>query len=89
MFRCSCFFVLFFILLKKNLPFSSVGEPLHDHGHIYLHDLLPFNGPFFMTPPFPESQKVVTLTLFSPPSPLLIPDKSLMSHKAVEAVEAA
>ena len=42
-----------------------------------------------MTPPFPESQKVVTLTLFPPPSPMLIPDKSLMSHKAVEAVEAA
>ena len=37
----------------------------------------PFNGPFFMTPPFSESQKVVTLPLFPPPSPLLISDKSL------------
>ena len=50
---------------------------------IHLHDPLPFNGPFFMTPPFTESQKVVTLTLFPPP--LLIPVKSLMSHEAVEA----
>ena len=30
-----------------------------------------------MTPPFSESQRVVTLPLFPPPSPLLISDKSL------------
>ena len=36
---------------------------------IYLHESPPFNGPFFMTPPFCESQKVVTLPLFSPPPP--------------------
>ena len=36
---------------------------------IYLHDPPPFNGPFFMTPPFSESQKVVTLPLFPPPFP--------------------
>ena len=37
----------------------------------YLHDPSPFNGPFFMTPPFSESQKNVTLPLFPPPSPCL------------------
>ena len=37
---------------------------------IYLHDPPPFNGPFFVTPPFSESQKVVTLPLFPPPPPL-------------------
>ena len=36
---------------------------------IYLHDPPPFNGPFFITPPFSESQKVVTLPLFPPPFP--------------------
>ena len=36
---------------------------------IYLHDPPPFNGPFFIAPPFSESQKVVTLPLFPPPSP--------------------
>ena len=38
---------------------------------IYLHDPFPFNRPFFMNPPFSESQKVVTLPLFPPPLPLL------------------
>ena len=37
--------------------------------HIYLHDPPPFNDPFFMTPPFSESRKVVTLPLFPPPPP--------------------
>ena len=37
---------------------------------IYLHDPPPFNGPFFVTPPFSESQKVVTLPVFPPPLPL-------------------
>ena len=45
---------------------------------LYLHDPPPFNGPFFMTPPFSESQKVVTLPLFPPPPLLLISDKSLI-----------
>ena len=36
---------------------------------IYFHDPPPFNSPFFMTPPFSESQKVVTLPLFPPPLP--------------------
>ena len=46
---------------------------------IYLHDPPPFKGPFFMTPPFSESQKVVSLPLFPPPPPLplLISGKSL------------
>ena len=46
---------------------------------IYLHCPPHFNGPFFMTPPFSESQKVVTLPLFPPPPPypLLISEKSL------------
>ena len=48
---------------------------------IYLHDPPPFDGPFFMTPLFSESQNVVTLPLFLPPSPpLLISDKSLMKR---------
>ena len=50
---------------------------------IYLHDPPPFNGPFFMTPPFSESQKVVALPLFPPPSPLLISDKSLICTKGI------
>ena len=32
MFHCSFFS---FFLSNKELPFSSVGEPLHDHGHIF------------------------------------------------------
>ena len=47
---------------------------------IYLHDPPPFNGPFFMPPPFSESQKAVPLLLLPPPPPppLLISDKSLI-----------
>ena len=36
---------------------------------VYLHDPPSFNSPFFMIPPFSESQKVVTLPLFPPPLP--------------------
>ena len=50
----------FFFLLWVNLYMIT---------DTYLHDPPPFNGPFFMTPPFSESQKVVTLPLFPPPSP--------------------
>ena len=32
-FRKPLYFSLF--LPNKELPFSSVGEPLHDHGHIF------------------------------------------------------
>ena len=66
MFCCSLLLFFFFFFLPnkelKELPFYSAGEPLHDHG-LYLHDPPPFNGPFFMTPPFSESQKVLTLPL--------------------------
>ena len=68
MFCCSLLLFFFFFLPNKELPFYSAGEPLHDHG-LYLHDPPPFNGPFFMTPAFSESQKVVTLPLFPPPLP--------------------
>ena len=50
----------FFFLLWVNLYMIT---------DTYLHDPPPFNGPFFMTPPFSESQKVVTLPLFPPPPP--------------------
>ena len=63
---------------KKGLPFPSVGESLHDHGLIFAWPPPSFNGPFFVTPLFSESQKVVTLPLFPPPLPLLISDKSLI-----------
>ena len=36
---------------------------------IYLHDPPPFKGQFFMSPPFSESQKALTLLLFPPPPP--------------------
>ena len=55
---------------------------------IYLRDPPPFNGPFFMTQLFSESQKVVTLLLFPPsPTPLLIPDKSLNAEMAQSCFE--
>ena len=38
-----------------------------------------------MTPPFSESQKVVTLPLFPPPPPLLISDKSLIYLEKFES----
>ena len=56
---------------------------------MYLHDPSPFNGPFFMTPPFSGSQKVVTLPLFPSPLPLLISDKSLMAARLLWRSEAA
>ena len=69
MFCCSLLLIIFlFFLPNKELTFYSAGEPLHDHG-LYLHDPPRFNGPFFMTPAFSESQKVVTLPLFPPPPP--------------------
>ena len=60
----------FFFLPKKELPFL-LWVNLYMIMGLYLHDPPPFNGPFFMTPPFSEleSQKVVTLPLFPPPLP--------------------
>ena len=45
----------------------------------YLHDPPPFNGPFFMTPPFSAVSKSCDPPSVSTPSPppLLISDKSL------------
>ena len=84
MFRCSCFFLVclffcFFFYQIKNFLFLLWVNLCMITG-IYLHDPPPFNGPFFMTPPFSESKKVVTLPLFPPPTPLLISDKSLIQQ---------
>ena len=70
MFRCSLFFyfiIIFFYQIKNFLFLLQVN--LYMITGLYLHDPPPFNGPFFMTPPFSKSQKVVTLPLFPPPSP--------------------
>ena len=67
---------LLFFLPNKELSFSSVGEPLPEHGH----DPPPFNGPFFMTPPFSESQSCDPSPVSTPSPPLLISDKSLRIH---------
>ena len=78
LFLCSCLFSFshqiknFLFLLWVNL-YMITGT--------YLHDPYPFNGPFFMTPPFSESQKLVTLPLFPPPSPLLISDTQSKTQK--------
>ena len=58
----------FFFYQIKNFLFL-LWVNLYMIMSIYLHDPPPFNGPFFMTPPFSESQKVATLPLFPPPSP--------------------
>ena len=47
---------------------------------IYLHDPPPFNDPFFMTPPFSESQKVVTL----PPSLVIVKWSLVFNLRAAE-----
>ena len=72
------FFFFFFFFLPNNELLFLLQVNLYMITGIYLHDPSPFNGPFFMTPPFSESQKFVTLPLFPPPPlPLLISDKSL------------
>ena len=68
MFRCSLLFFFFLFYQIKNFLFL-LQVNLYMITGIYLHDPPPFNGPFFMTPPFSESQNVVTLPLFPPPSP--------------------
>ena len=70
MFRCFCFglsffFLSFFFLTNKELPFCSVGEPPRAYICMTL--------PHFPDPSLFESQKVVTL----PPPPPLGSDKSL------------
>ena len=66
LFLCSCLFSFFHQI--KNFLFLLWVNLCMITG-IYLHDPPPFNRPFFMTPPFSESQKVVTLPLFQPPPP--------------------
>ena len=63
-----CFFLLvfFFFFTKQRTSFIFCGWTL---SRAYICMNPPFNGPFFMTPPFSESQKVVTLPLFPPPLP--------------------
>ena len=69
-----------FFLPNKELPFSSVGEPLHDHGHIFACRPPPFNGPFFMTPPMTRvSKRCDRPSVSNPLCPLLISDKSLIT----------
>ena len=72
MFRCFCFglsffFLSFFFLTNKELPFCSVGEPPRAYICMTL--------PHFPDPSLFESQKVVTLP--PPPPPPLGSDKSL------------
>ena len=62
------FLAVFFFYQIKNFLFL-LWVNLYMIMGLYLHDPPPFNGPFFMTPPFSESQKVVILPLFHPPSP--------------------
>ena len=62
----------FFFLLWVNLYMIT---------DTYLHDPPPFNGPFFMTPPFSAVSKSCDLpSVFTPPSPLLISEKSLSKN---------
>ena len=58
----------FFFLLWVNLYMIT---------DTYLHDPPPFNGPFFMTPPFSAvSKSCDPLSVSTPTPPLLISDKS-------------
>ena len=61
------FLLGFFFYQIKNFLFL-LWVNIHIMG-LYLHDPPPFNGPFFITPPLSESQKVVTLPLFPQPLP--------------------
>ena len=59
----------FFFLLWVNLYMIT---------DTYLHDPPPFNGPFFMTPPFSAvSKSCDPPSVSTPPPPLLISDQSL------------
>ena len=61
----------FFFLLWVNLYMIT---------DTYLHDPPPFNGPFFMTPPFSGVSKSCDPPSVSTPLPLLISDKSLKTE---------
>ena len=72
-------------LQNKELLFSSVGEPLHDHGHICM--TLPLLTAHFSWPlPFLSLKKLWPSVCFHqppPPLPLLISDKSLICTKGI------
>ena len=70
MFRCSFFFQ------NKELPFSSVGEPLHDHGYIFARPSL-FKRPIFHDPSLFWASKICDPPSVPTISPLLISGKSL------------
>ena len=66
-----------FFTKKKNFCFL-LRVNLYMIRDTYFHDPYPFNSPFFMTPPFSAVSKSCDLpSVFTPPPPLLISDKSL------------
>ena len=74
MFRGSCFFLsflLFFLNQIKNSLFVLWVNLCMITG-IYLHGPPPFNGPFFMTPPFSASKSCGPPSVSTFPTPLLI-----------------
>ena len=70
---------LFFFYKIKNF-FFLLWVNLYAITDTYLHDPPPFNGPFFMTPPFSAVSKGCDPPSVSTPLPLLISDKSLINH---------
>ena len=74
------YFSQFFFYKVKNFFFLLLVS-LYMVTDTYLHYPPPFNGPFFMTPPFSAVSKSCDHPSVSTPSPpLLISDKSLMSQ---------
>ena len=75
--RLSYFSHFFFFYKIKNF-FFLLWVNLYMITDTYLHDPPPFNGPFFMTPPFSAvSKSCDPPSVSTPPPPLLISDKSL------------
>ena len=66
--RLSYFSLFFFFYQIRNFLFL-LWVNLYMIMRLYLHDPPPFNGPFFRTPPFSESQKLWPSLSFHPPSP--------------------
>ena len=67
---------VFFFYKRKNFLFL-LWVNLYMITDTYLHDPPPFNGPFFMNPPFSAVSKSCEPPSVSTPLPLLISDKSL------------
>ena len=77
------YFPLVFFYKIKNF-FFLLWVNLYMITDTYLHDPPPFNGPFFMTPPFSAvSKSCDPPSVPSPPPLLLISDKSLTSFGRV------